>query len=160
MNNQLHFMCGKMASGKSTLSKELAKKYDAILLCEDDILLKLYPNEIKTISEYVEYSKRLKEMIKEHIVSMLTNGCNVVLDFPANTKAQREWFKEVFEEAWVKHTLHFIDKSDEVCKSQLAIRSKGLPKGAPFTTEKEFDMITKYFQMPEDSESFNIIRYG
>ena len=160
MNSQLHFMCGKMASGKSTLSRELAEKYDAILLCEDEILSKLYPNEIKTISEYGEYSQRLKEMLRGYIIQMLTKGSDVVLDFPANTKEQREWFKGIYEDAWVKHTLHFVDKSDDICKLQLIQRSKGLPEGTPFTSEKEFDMITKYFQKPENSENFNIIRYG
>jgi len=159
MNNQLHFTCGKMASGKSTLSKELAKKYDAILLSEDDILLNLYPDKIETISEYMEYSQRVKKIFKNHIIEILKKGNSVVLDFPANTYKQREWFKEIFQESWVNHTLHFIDKSDKVCKEQLILRSKGLPKGTPFTSEKEFDMVTKYFQEPQESEKFNIIRY-
>lgn len=159
MNNQLHFMCGKMASGKSTLAKELAVKYDAILFCEDDILKTLYPNEINTISKYVMYSKRLKVMLKGHIVEMLKQGNNIVLDFPANTKEQRRWFRGVFEEAWVKHTLHLIDKDDDICKRQLSYRSKDLPKGLPFTTEKEFNMITAYFEEPHESEKFNIARY-
>jgi len=159
MNSQLHFICGKMASGKSTLSKELAQEHNAILLSEDEILAKLYPNEIKNISEYIEYSGRVKKMLKEYIIDTLKNDCNIVLDFPANTKEQREWFKEIFQEAWVNHTLHFIDKSDETCKTQLTFRSKDLPKDTPFTSEKEFDMITKYFEEPQKSENFNIIRY-
>ena len=31
----LHFMCGKMAAGKSTLAKKLAEQHGAILICED-----------------------------------------------------------------------------------------------------------------------------
>lgn len=159
MENQLHFMCGKMASGKSTLSKELAKKYNAILLSEDEILSKLYPNEITTIPEYVEYTRRVKGMLKEHIIDILAKSSSVVLDFPANTKEQRKWFRDIFQKAEVKHTLHFVDKSDNICKQQLLKRSKGLPKNAPFTTEKEFDMITKYFEKPEKAENFHIIKY-
>lgn len=159
MNNQLHFMCGKMASGKSTLSKDLAKKYNAILLSEEDILSRLYPNEITTIPEYVEYSRSVKGMLKEHIIDILVKGSSVVLDFPANTKKQRKWFKDIFQEAWVKHTLHFLDKSDEICKLQLAKRSENLPKDTPFTTEKEFEMIAKYFEKPEKTENFHILRY-
>ena len=31
-NTTLHFFCGKMAAGKSTLAKHLSEKYNAILL--------------------------------------------------------------------------------------------------------------------------------
>ncbi|MCG3714684.1 ATP-binding protein, partial [Aliarcobacter butzleri] len=43
-----------MASGKSTLSKKLAEENNAILLSEDEILKKLYPDEIKTIEDYIK----------------------------------------------------------------------------------------------------------
>ena len=39
----LYFMCGKMAAGKSTFSKELAREHDAVLLNQDDWLAALYP---------------------------------------------------------------------------------------------------------------------
>jgi predicted kinase len=159
MGNKLHFMCGKMASGKSTLSKVLAKEHNAILLSEDEILGKLYPNKIESLEDYVKYSSMVKELFKEHIIELLKKGCNVVLDFPANTKSQREWFKEIYVEAWVSHELHFVDKSDKTCKEQLQIRNKDLPDDAPFSSEESFDMITKYFQVPEDNEGFEIKRY-
>lgn len=61
MKNKLHLLCRKMASGKSTLSKNLVVKHNAIALCEDELLVKLYPEETKTIQDYVKYSERLKE---------------------------------------------------------------------------------------------------
>jgi len=161
MNNKttLHFFSGKMAAGKSTLSKQLAKDKNAILLSEDEWLKELYKGEIKTIPDYVKYSSRLKTVIKKHVLSLLSNDITVVMDFPGNTKVQREWFRGIFKEANVPHTLHFVDKSDEVCKQQLLQRSEKLPEGTAFTSEKEFDMITKYFQAPNDEENFNIQRY-
>jgi len=159
MENKLHFLAGKMAAGKSTLSKKLASEHNAVLLSEDEILKKLYPTEIQTMQDYLKYSKRVKEVLKDHIIELLQKGCNVVLDFPANTKEQRAWFKEIHQAAWVGHTLHFVDKSDEVCKEQLKMRSQDLPAGAPFTTEAEFDLITKYFEKPLDEEKFEIKRY-
>ena len=54
MNNKstLHFFCGKMAAGKSTLAKTLAEKHNAILLVEDEWLSELYPEEITNIPDY------------------------------------------------------------------------------------------------------------
>jgi len=72
--NTLHFLCGKMAAGKSTLAKKLAIKHDAILLVEDDWLTELYPDKIKTISEYAEYSSRLKTVLLQHIITLLSSG--------------------------------------------------------------------------------------
>ncbi len=155
----LHFFSGKMAAGKSTLAKQLAKEENAILLIEDEWLKELYPEEIQTIPDYLKYSARLKIVIKKLVMSLLTDGVSVVMDFPANTKGQREWFREIFEQLDVPHTLHFVDKSDEVCKKQLRQRSKNLPESSAFTSEKEFDMITKYFQTPLDDENFNMQRY-
>jgi len=155
----LHFFSGKMAAGKSTLAKQLAKEENAILLCEDEWLKELYPQEIHTIPDYLKYSARLKIVIKKLVMSLLIDGVSVVMDFPANTKGQREWFREIFEKLNVDHTLHFVDKSDEVCKKQLRQRSQNLPEGSAFTSEKEFDMISKYFQSPIEDENFNVQRY-
>ncbi|WP_345994005.1 ATP-binding protein [Sulfurimonas sp. HSL-1716] len=158
--NKLHFLCGKMAAGKSTLSKKLAEKHDALLLCEDTMLEKLYPAEITTIHDYLKYSQRLKELLKEHIVELLKKGNDIVLDFPANTKNQRAWFREIFESANVEHVLHFVDKSDDVCKAQLRKRNENLPKDAPLTSEETFDAITGYFEAPGNAEGFCIQIYS
>ena len=156
----LHFFCGKMASGKSTLAKELAEKYNAILIVEDDWLSELFPNEITNIPEYIQYSSRLKNALSNHIKSLLSSGASVVLDFPANTENQRNWFRSLFEQTNTSHILHFVDKNNEQCKQQLKERNKNKSEGTAFTSDEEFDAITQYFQAPLETEGFNIIRYG
>lgn len=155
----LHFLCGKMASGKSTLAKILAEKHNAILIVEDEWLSELYPDEITNIPEYLQYSSRLQNLLSNHIKSLLSSGVSVVLDFPANTENQRNWFRSIFEQSNTLHVLHFVDKNDVKCKQQLKMRSKNMPEGSAFTTEAEFDAINKYFQAPLEAEGFNIIRY-
>ncbi len=155
----LHFFCGKMAAGKSTLAIELAKANNAILLIEDDWLSHLYPEEITDIPEYIRYSVRLKNILSGHVASLLSHGVSVVLDFPANTKDQRNWFRDIYEQASASHTLHFVDVSNDICKRQLKERSKYKPEGSAFTSDAEFDAITKYFQTPSEDEAFTIIRY-
>ena len=46
----LHLLCGKIASGKSTLAKTLATEHAAIVLSEDHWLATLYPGEIRSIA--------------------------------------------------------------------------------------------------------------
>jgi hypothetical protein len=83
-----------------------------------------------------------------------------VLDFPGNTKAQRAWFRELIERANVDHELHFVDASDDLCKSQLRGRSNGLPAGTPWTTDADFEAINAYFQPPSEDEKFNVVRHA
>jgi hypothetical protein len=86
-------------------------------------------------------------------------GLSIVLDFPANTREQRAWFREILAGANIEHELHFIDAPDALCKRQLQNRSKNLPPGARWTTDAEFDAITAYFQPPSEEERFNIVRH-
>jgi len=102
---------------------------------------------------------RLKNILSGHVVSLLSHGVSVVLDFPANTKDQRNWFRAIYEQANVSHTLHFVDVSTDTCKRQLKERSKDKPEGTAFTSDAEYDAVTKYFQAPSQDEGFNIIRY-
>ena len=156
---KLIFFCGKMAAGKSTLARELAQREHAVLLVQDEFLESLYPGEITDIPGFVKCSSRLRNALAPHICALLSKGISVVLDFPGNTKAQRAWFRELFERANVDHELHFIDASDAVAKSQLKNRSKDLPPGTPWTTEAEFEAITLYFQPPSEDEGFNVVRH-
>jgi len=154
---KLYFMSGKMAAGKSTHAKTLARTKDAILFVQDEMLDALYPGQIQTISDFVEHSARLRNALSAHIVELLTRGISVVLDFPGNTKIQRVWFRSLFEGAGVDHELHYIDAQNDLCKRQLKQRSSLLPAGTPWTTDADFDAITAYFQAPAEDEGFSVI---
>jgi predicted kinase len=151
-------MCGKMAAGKSTLAKELARTRNALLLVQDEFLASLFPGEIRDIPDFVKYSGRVRDALSNHICELLSRGISVVLDFPGNTRSQRVWFRQLFERANVGHELHFIDAADDLCKRQLRQRSEILPEGSAWTTDAEFDAITSYFQAPAEDENFNVVR--
>ena len=156
---KLIFLCGKMAAGKSTLAKALAEREHAVLLVQDELLDHLFPEEINDIPGFVRYSSRLKNALGPHVCALLSMGVSVVLDFPGNTRAQRAWFRELFERAGARHELHFVDASDALCKRQLRARSTDLPDGAPWTTDAEFDAVTVYFQPPAVDEGFHVVRH-
>jgi len=156
---KLYFMCGKMAAGKSTYAKELAQAKNAVLLIQDEFLDTLYPGEILSVQDFAKYSARLRDALCLHIQNLLSRGVSMVLDFPGNTRVQRQWFREIIEGANVEHELHFIDTPDDLCKRQLKQRSADLPAGSAWTTDVEFDAITAYFQAPAEDEQFNVIRH-
>jgi predicted kinase len=156
---KLIFFCGKMAAGKSTLARDLADREKAVLLVQDELLDALFPGEITHVQGFVKCSSRLKNALTPHVCTLLSKGISVVLDFPANTRAQRAWFRELIERAKVEHELHFVDASDALCKGQLRDRSKGLPAGTPWTGDADFEAINAYFQAPSEDEKFNVVRH-
>ena len=152
----LIFFCGKMGAGKSTKSKEFATKNNAVLISEDEWLSTLYPQEISSFDDYIKYSALLRPLIKAHVQKILLTGTNVVLDFPANTTRQRTWFKQITSEINAKHELVFVDISDEKCIKQIAKRRLEQPARSIFDTEEMFHQVTKYFEIPLESEQLII----
>lgn len=149
-----------MAAGKSTLSAQLATELQAILVCEDLWLSRLYPDEIQTFGDYLKYAARLKATLAPHLVALLRQGSSVVLDFPGNVPAQRQWFRSLFEAAGADHVLHYVEVPDAVCKAQLQRRNNERPPGSKVMTEDEFDHITSFFVPPDAAEGFNVRRHA
>jgi predicted kinase len=154
----LTFFCGKMGAGKSTKSKIIALKKNAVLVSEDIWLEAHYPNQINSFEEYVKFSMLIKPFVKLHIQQILNTGTNVVMDFPANTFKQRVWFKELCSQIECEHELIFLDVSDEQCLLRLAKRRNEQPQRAAFDTEAVFTHVTKFFEYPSESERLNIIQ--
>jgi len=152
----LIFFCGKMGAGKSTKSFQIAKERNAVLLSEDEWLESLYPNKIRSLEDYIKYSNKLKPLVKSLVQNMLKVGANVVMDFPANTVSQREWFKSIFSEIDAPHELIYLDVSNKICLKQIAKRRLEHPERASTDTEAMFEQVTKYFVEPSSDEGFNI----
>lgn len=151
----LHFFCGKIASGKSTLAQQLVREQQAVLLSEDTWLTALYPGQIIQLTDYIEKSRLLKSALELHLVTLLQKGITLVLDFPANTPEQRRWLKGLAEQAGCSYCCHVLDVSDEECKRRLAARN--LSGENPFTTSAEqFDLITAHFSYPSEEEGLVI----
>ncbi len=67
----LHLMSGKIASGKSTLAKSLASERSAILLSEDYWLSELYPDQIKSVIDYVRLSRQIRKLVGTLVIDVL-----------------------------------------------------------------------------------------
>lgn len=152
----LHMICGKIASGKSTLAKRLADQPRTLLISEDEWLSQLYPGAINTVADYVRCATNLRNIMGKHVEQLLRAGNSVVLDFPANTLSTRQWMREIFEHAGVAHCLHYLNASDTECKRRLQQRNEDDAHQFK-TSDAEFDLITQYFVAPAASEGFNVI---
>lgn len=155
----LHFMCVKMASGKGTLSRRLAERHGAVLICEDIWLQQLYPDEIPGFDDYLARARRLKAVIAPHVAQLLRAGVSVMMDFPANVPAQRAWFRALLDETGADHVMHFVDTPRARCIEQLHRRNRDKPPGSMAMTVEQFEAISALFVPPAPEEGFTIRTY-
>lgn len=149
-------LCGKIAAGKSSLAARLAEASLTVIVSEDQWLFRLFGSEMKEVADYVRLSARLRAAMAPHLVALLKAGMSVVLDYPANTLANRAWMRSIFEAAGAAHQLHWLDVPDEICRARLHARNAG---GAHefAANDEQFDLITSYFVPPTAEEGFNIV---
>lgn len=155
----LHVVCGKLASGKTTLARKIADECGAILVSEDVWLSTLFPGEHTTFAEYFDQSARFRRALAPHVQDLLRRGVSIVFDFAGNVPRERAWAGSLCTVENARLLLHYIKASDEVCKRQLRLRNEELPHGSQHTTDEEFDEITKYFVPPDPSEGFDVNEY-
>src|SRR6185436_2669240 len=110
----LLFFAGKMAAGKSTLAKRLAEREDAVVLNQDELLDALFPGLVVNVASYLEYSGRINKTIAPIVTALLMKGVSIVLDFPANTRNQRAWFRGIIDATGADHELHFVNTPDAI----------------------------------------------
>lgn len=155
----LHLLCGKIASGKSTLSAKLAASPHTLIISEDRWLAALYADQMQTVADYVQCASTLRSAMQPHLVALLKVGISVVLDFPANTRANREWMMDIITESGADHRLHYLKVSDEVCKTRL--RARNAEGAHDFSaSDQQFELITRYFAEPSPQEGFKVIEYS
>ena len=156
----LYCIYGTIAAGKTTLARKLAAQHGAVLLCEDEWLVRLEA-EIATFDDFRKHARRLRAAIGPHVVELLRLGTPVVLDFAANTVNDRAWIRSLFEAANAAHELHVIEAPEDVCKARLRIRNETKPEGLYFghVPEEFFGPVSRLIVPPADAEGFNVIRH-
>lgn len=151
----LHALCGKIASGKSTLAAQLAEQTGGFIIAEDQWLATLYPGEIKTPGDFLARSCRLQVAMAPLITSALGQGMTVILDFHANTVVRRSWMRSLAETAGTECQLHWLDVPDALCKDRLRKRNQA-GSHAYQTSEEEFDHIGRFFEVPRADEGWRL----
>ncbi len=152
----LHLLCGKIAAGKSSLAARLAEAPLTVIVSEDQWLFHLFGAEMASVEDYVRCAAKLRKAMAPHVADLLRAGMSVVLDYPANTLANRAWMKTIAAEAGAGHRLHWLDVPDEICRARMHARNAGGDhEFAP--TDAQFDLITAYFVPPSAAEGLEIV---
>ena len=91
-----------------------------------------------------------------HAAARLGAGVSVVLDFAANTPAQRRWPRTIAETARVRHRLPVLDMPGGVCRARLRARNAASDHSFK-VREAWFREFTRHVTAPPADESLCIV---
>ena len=125
-------LCGTPASGKTTLSKELAEKYNAKLYCFDKFEGAFSPSK----------AEKVRSQMHKDIAEDLRNGINVVCD-DLNTKLKwRSSLLSAVSDIECKKTLVVMTTPLEVCLERNRKREFVLPDFVITSIHKDYEAPT------------------
>ena len=154
---EIHFICGFMGFGKTTLAKQLEKQLPAIRFTHDEFMKKMYGRNPDNFSE--KY-KIVDDLIWNETKKAIQTNKNVILDYGFWDKATR---KSVMEKALKLVTSsniywHLLVCDLTVAKQRVMQRTED-NQDELFIDENCFDMLSKKWQPITDDENLNVIRH-
>lgn len=157
----LHFIAGKVGSGKTTLARGLTLEVPGVHICEDQWIAAL-GGQVKTLRDYVRHSTHCRKLLMPHVRDILRVGASVVLDFAGNTQRDRAWVRSIFESAGAGHVLHVMDTPDALCLERLRQRNAERPEGRFWweVSEALFHEAARYYVPPSEAEGFRVVRHS
>lgn len=149
--NKLYVLCGLPFSGKSTLSKELVKRYGFSRIDLDEVKFELLGAEVK--DEQVDqqgWDTVYQEMYKR-INTELKKGKTVIHDAGNFTKYERGLVKQVADEVGVETITIFVNIPKEVCFARLIKNQQ--TKERFDVPEQTFNEMVAELEVPDSNEN-------
>ena len=147
-------LSGKIASGKTTFAKRLAKEKKAVILSVDEITLALFDEHIG--DKHDEYVERCEKYLFEKSVEIVKTGINVVLDWGFWTKREREFAKEFYGKRNIEAEFFFIETDDETWRAGIEKRNAEVLSGnvrAYYVDENLAKKFESIYEPPEPDEA-------
>ena len=153
MTRTIHVICGGTGAGKSTFSKNLAKKSGAIHFAIDDWIATLYGKDKPHDVNYEWYAERIAriEKLMWHIIEY--SKSDYILDLGFSLKSHRQKFYDLAAKAGITAKLHYLDVDEAERWRRVCHRNE--EKGGTFAltvSREDFDFMENIFEKPEDDE--------
>ncbi len=158
MTAKLYIFCGIPFSGKSTLTKEIAKRKGFTRIDLDEVKFDLYGKDITDQNlQQKDWDSIYQEMYKR-IEKALQEGKTVIHDTGNFTKSERNLVRQIADRLDVPTTTVFVDTSKEVAKERLiANRTTNRRFNV---TDTEFEEAVAEMEVPDESEHAIVYKSG
>jgi predicted kinase len=151
----LHLICGLPGSGKTTLSKHLAKSLGAIRFCPDEWIKDIWPKETsETIgNSFRDQIEQLQWKVGKDILKI---GKDVVIEWGTWGKNEREMLRDEAHALGARVKFYYLDQPRQVLKERLLKRNQDLPPHEFHTDEQLIETLLDSWyaslQVPDENE--------
>ena len=153
----VHFLCGYMGFGKSTIARRLALQYNAVILNDDEFIRRLFGRNLPERQFRQAHDKVTKFTweLGERIVSI---GTSVIFDRGFWSRESRKNAVERAEKFCDSILFHQIECDMKTAKQRVLSRTAE-NEDALEITEATFDLFAERYEPISPDEKLNVIYY-
>jgi predicted kinase len=150
-------MAGAIASGKTTLARQIARESGAVLFSIDEWVGKI--GRPKNFKEYSDYYFPCWDLIASLSRELLTKGISVVLDFGGNSDKERERTKAAYAGVDCDRELFFLNTPPAICAERFKKRNENPETEIREESLREAERagIKNIFEPPLPGDGYNVI---
>ncbi|PZD71554.1 hypothetical protein C1752_06174 [Acaryochloris thomasi RCC1774] len=137
----LHLLHGFTGAGKTTFARKLEHDLPAVRFTLDEWMVRLYGHNPPEAC-FVDYSKRVTDLIWHVATQLLEVEQDVILDFGFWSRASRDNARSLAQAVNAAPKFYCISCSEKLMKERVMKRSSKLPKGALVIDSNAFDLLT------------------
>ncbi|MBQ7338415.1 MAG: ATP-binding protein [Clostridia bacterium] len=121
-------LCGKICSGKTTYASYLCKKYSAVLLSVDEVMLSIFGQHCA--DKHDEYAARTQAYLYQKSVELIHAGMDVILDWGFWSYSGREYARAFYQSHHICCEFHYLDVDDQTLQQHIQARNQSVLSGA------------------------------
>ncbi len=142
-------MCGVAGSGKTTFSQQLEREGFVRLSIDEEIWATYGRFGIDfPIEKIEEYKKEAEIKLRNHLIKLIQDKQQVVIDFSFWDRERRDQYKKLIEKSGGKWKLIYIKVHPDDLRERLTIRNKRFDANAFPITEEILTSYLNGFETP------------